>query len=38
LNENKCDEIGDIAFNEPVMFDEMSLKKSNTFKDPMKTK
>ena len=38
MNEEHFDQIGDIAENEPMLFDELSLKKSNTFKDPEKSK
>jgi hypothetical protein len=35
---NQLENIGEIAINEPEMFDELSFKRSNTFKDPQKTK
>jgi hypothetical protein len=34
----KLEEIGEMAVNEPALFDELSLKRSINFKDPEKSK
>jgi hypothetical protein len=38
VNVDKFEELGDLATNEPVTFNELSLKRTNTIKDPEKTK
>jgi hypothetical protein len=36
--EERFEEIGDLISNEPELFEELSLKRSITFKDPEKAK